>query len=169
MRIASEESEYEADGEDDYVLPRFLIQAAEVITDHLDEEGLFRVSGDAKKIAALKLQIEQANTDSEDELNVYPDLYSAPLHAVSGLFKQWIRELPDPVVPRNMYDEFMHVNGTVANVFSLSLAVYVRVLLAVSCRHSHVFSSLSLFLSLSLSADQVSFLFALFFTSPLRY
>ncbi len=56
---------------------------------HLEVEGLFRVPGSAESIAKLKKHFEKYYTIPDDE----------DPHAVCGLVKSFLRELPNPVVP----------------------------------------------------------------------
>ncbi|XP_060934387.1 si:zfos-588f8.1 [Limanda limanda] len=63
-------------------------------------EGIYRKSGSANRMKALHQQLE---TD--------PHLISLedyPIHTVTGLVKQWLRELPDPLMTFAHYNDFLH-------------------------------------------------------------
>jgi Rho GTPase-activating protein 39 len=59
-------------------------------------EGIFRVPGDGDNISELKLRIDKGyyTLDGVDDPNV-----------LASLLKLWLRELCDPLVPEEMYNE----------------------------------------------------------------
>ncbi|KAF8638003.1 hypothetical protein AX16_010635 [Volvariella volvacea WC 439] len=59
-------------------------------------EGIFRVPGDADSVSELKLRIDRGyyTLDSVDDP-----------HVLASLMKLWLRELCDPLVPEEMYNE----------------------------------------------------------------
>ena len=71
-------------------------------------DGLFRVSGSAVEIQQLKKDYESGNFTSI-KLKLTSEGKSNPLekcnnvHNVSGLFKLYLRELPEPVFPLECY------------------------------------------------------------------
>ncbi|XP_078802561.1 unconventional myosin-IXb isoform X8 [Oryzias latipes] len=63
-------------------------------------EGIYRKSGSANRMKELH---QRLGTDPhlvclEDE----------PIHTVTGLVKQWLRELPDPLMTFTLYNDFLH-------------------------------------------------------------
>lgn len=45
-------------------------------------------------------------------LDTYVDiLEDYPIHTVTGLVKQWLRELPDPLMTFAHYNDFLHAVG----------------------------------------------------------
>ncbi|KAK3089695.1 hypothetical protein FSP39_005689 [Pinctada imbricata] len=65
----------------------------------LDEEGLFRIAGMASKVKKLKNSFDANVVDMED--------YIQDLHSVAGALKQYLRELPEPLLTTSLYPEFM--------------------------------------------------------------
>ncbi|CAG8490713.1 6207_t:CDS:10 [Paraglomus brasilianum] len=59
-------------------------------------EGIFRVPGDVDAVAELRLRIEN---------NSYDITGIADPNIPSSLFKYWLRELTDPLIPSEFYDE----------------------------------------------------------------
>lgn len=49
-----------------------------------------------------------------------------PIHTVTGLVKQWLRELPDPLMTFTHYNDFLHAIGE--RVFSHRGAAFFPVL-----------------------------------------
>ncbi|CAN9500413.1 unnamed protein product [Ophioblennius macclurei] len=63
-------------------------------------EGIYRKSGSANRIKQLHQKLE---TDPHPvRLEEYP------IHTVTGLVKQWLRELPDPLMTFTHYSDFLH-------------------------------------------------------------
>ncbi|KAG6866661.1 hypothetical protein C0991_000771 [Blastosporella zonata] len=62
----------------------------------LKSEGIFRVPGDADAVSKLKLRIDRGyyTTDGVNDP-----------HVLASLMKLWLRELCDPLVPEEMYNE----------------------------------------------------------------
>ncbi|KAI0259211.1 hypothetical protein BC834DRAFT_1018360 [Gloeopeniophorella convolvens] len=59
-------------------------------------EGIFRVPGDAEAVAALKMRLDRGAYTLEG--------VDDP-HVPASLFKLWLRELVDPLVPAEMYND----------------------------------------------------------------
>ncbi|XP_019062945.1 rho GTPase-activating protein 17 isoform X1 [Fukomys damarensis] len=67
----------------------------------MKEEGLFRIGAGASKLKKLKAALD-CSTSHLDEF------YSDP-HAVAGALKSYLRELPEPLMTFNLYEEWTHV------------------------------------------------------------
>lgn len=65
----------------------------------LTAEGIFRISADSGIINALRTQFNSGNYSLE--------LMKGNPHAAACLLKLWLRELPDPVLPRSVYAEII--------------------------------------------------------------
>ncbi|XP_053285844.1 unconventional myosin-IXb isoform X6 [Pleuronectes platessa] len=63
-------------------------------------EGIYRKSGSANRMKALHQRLE---TDPH-----LVSLEDYPIHTVTGLVKQWLRELPDPLMTFTHYNDFLH-------------------------------------------------------------
>ncbi|XP_022244831.1 rho GTPase-activating protein 44-like [Limulus polyphemus] len=72
----------------------------------MNEEGLFRIAGSASKVKKLK--------NSFDALIAF-DLteYARDPHTVAGALKSYLRELPEPLLTFDLYDEWMNAAKTV--------------------------------------------------------
>lgn len=68
------------------------------------EEGLFRLSGSNVLIRALK---ERFNSEGDVDLLADDEYYD--VHAVASLFKTYLRELPNPILTRELHIEFLNV------------------------------------------------------------
>eukprot|EP00824_Muranothrix_gubernata_P000460 TRINITY_DN1051_c0_g1_i1.p1 TRINITY_DN1051_c0_g1~~TRINITY_DN1051_c0_g1_i1.p1 ORF type:complete len:830 (+),score=220.17 TRINITY_DN1051_c0_g1_i1:180-2669(+) len=68
----------------------------------LGVEGIFRECG-----SQVELKLLQGTFDRGEE----PDLSDADVHAVAGLLKQWLRELPVPLIPFDCYESFRETDS----------------------------------------------------------
>ncbi|CAL8279415.1 unnamed protein product [Lota lota] len=66
----------------------------------LDTEGIYRKSGSACRARELH-QILETNPETAC-------LENYPIHTITGLVKRWLRELPDPLMTFNLYNDFLH-------------------------------------------------------------
>ncbi|XP_071219230.1 uncharacterized protein [Salvelinus alpinus] len=78
-------------------VPKFLVDACEFLSQHLHTEGLFRKTGSLSRIRALKAGLEQGEP-------VFSLPHSATLQScdVASLVKQFLRELPSPLIPMDL-------------------------------------------------------------------
>ncbi|XP_042372686.1 unconventional myosin-IXb [Plectropomus leopardus] len=63
-------------------------------------EGIYRKSGSANRMKELHQRLE-----TDPHLVCLEDY---PIHTVTGLVKQWLRELPDPLMTFTNYNDFLH-------------------------------------------------------------
>lgn len=76
----------------------------EVLLEYLEmhglyTEGIYRKSGAANCMRELKVSLEK------DPSSVKLDRYA--IHAITGILKQWLRELPEPLMTFALYSEFL--------------------------------------------------------------
>jgi len=110
-------------------IPKFIHQAMQtILAKGIDSEGIFRLSGHAGHISELKMQIDSG---------IFVDLDKIEnVHDLSGLFKLFFRELPDPLLTYEYYDEFSAVlrepkekHGHALSLIIPKLPLHNRVLL----------------------------------------
>jgi Rho GTPase-activating protein RGD1 len=90
-------------------LPHIVMQCVIAIDQFgLTTEGIYRISGGAKTVAKLKhlFESEPDNVDFRTPAGYYDDI-----HAVAGILKQYLRELPDPLLTKAFYDNFINASG----------------------------------------------------------
>ena len=75
--------------------------------------GIFRLPGQASRIQALK---ELYDSGSQEDFSSTEDV-----HTVASLFKLYLRELPQPVVPFVLYDSYKQALEGVLCVYTDSL------------------------------------------------
>ncbi|XP_014914327.1 rho GTPase-activating protein 17-like isoform X7 [Poecilia latipinna] len=69
----------------------------------MKEEGLFRIAAGASKLKKLKAALDCSTSQLEE-------FYSDP-HAVAGALKSYLRELPDPLMTSQLYDEWIQASS----------------------------------------------------------
>ncbi|XP_068000435.1 LOW QUALITY PROTEIN: unconventional myosin-IXa [Melanerpes formicivorus] len=80
-------------------------------------EGIYRKSGSTNKIKELRQGLDT------DINNVNLDDYN--IHVIASVFKQWLRDLPNPLMTFELYEEFLRAMGlqerkeTVRGVYSV--------------------------------------------------
>ncbi|NXC30100.1 MYO9B protein, partial [Campylorhamphus procurvoides] len=81
-------------------VPVVLEKLLEYVEMHgLYTEGIYRKSGSANRMKELK-QLLQADPNSVK-------LENYPIHTITGILKQWLRELPDPLMTSAQYNDFL--------------------------------------------------------------
>ncbi|XP_076856419.1 rho GTPase-activating protein 17a isoform X1 [Brachyhypopomus gauderio] len=69
----------------------------------MKEEGLFRIAAGASKLKKLKAALDCSTSQLEE-------FYSDP-HAVAGALKSYLRELPEPLMTYELYDEWIQASN----------------------------------------------------------
>lgn len=69
----------------------------------MKEEGLFRIAAGASKLKKLKAALDCSTSQLEE-------FYSDP-HAVAGALKSYLRELPEPLMTYQMYEEWIQASN----------------------------------------------------------
>lgn len=78
------------------IVPWFLDESLRALLSHSSTEGILRKSGSLSRQRLLRTSLE-----SSASLGVASVvLASAPIHDVSGLLKQWLQLLPEPLLPK---------------------------------------------------------------------
>ena len=78
---------------------RFSLTFAKVTT-----EGLFRLSAPKQTTVLLKCLIDEGHEIDFDK-------WKADAHVVGHLLKQYLRELPDPLLTYELYSQFLRISG----------------------------------------------------------
>ena len=73
------------------------------LNERLDTVGLFRVPGNQDTVNALRAKYEVASSLVDDTDDVLSSI-AVEAHDVATLFKLFLRQLPEPLVPMHMYD-----------------------------------------------------------------
>ncbi|XP_024127096.1 rho GTPase-activating protein 44 isoform X1 [Oryzias melastigma] len=69
----------------------------------MQEEGLFRVAPSASKLKKLKASLDCGVIDVQE--------YSSDPHAIAGALKSYLRELPEPLMTTELYDEWIQASN----------------------------------------------------------
>ncbi|KAM6966954.1 rho GTPase-activating protein 44 isoform 5-T5 [Tautogolabrus adspersus] len=69
----------------------------------MQEEGLFRVAPSASKLKKLKASLDCGVMDVQE--------YSSDPHAIAGALKSYLRELPEPLMTTELYDEWIQASN----------------------------------------------------------
>ncbi|KAL3212935.1 hypothetical protein MRX96_035762 [Rhipicephalus microplus] len=77
-------------------VPWFLDESLRVLISHASTEGILRKSGSLSRQRLLRSSLETSASLSIASVV----LASAPVHDVSGLLKQWLQLLPEPLLPK---------------------------------------------------------------------
>ncbi len=78
----------------------------------LEIEGIFRQSGSSSLVEYYRDQYDQG---------VEVDIFKCPdPHTIAGLLKLYLRELPEPLFPFDMYKEVIETHGKSTRIFHYS-------------------------------------------------
>ncbi|KAG2203308.1 hypothetical protein INT47_000228 [Mucor saturninus] len=88
---------------DQYQLPAIVHRCIEYMEmkDALVEEGIYRLSGSAALMKSLKKRF-----NDDGDVKILQDKEYHDVHAVAGLLKMWLRELPENILTESLLIEF---------------------------------------------------------------
>ncbi|GAN11594.1 hypothetical protein MAM1_0734c11167 [Mucor ambiguus] len=89
---------------DHYDLPAIIHRCIEYLEarDALTEEGIYRLSGSAAKVKILKKRFNDAG-----DVRLLEDEEFHDVHAIAGLLKMWLRELPENILTEALLGDFL--------------------------------------------------------------
>ncbi|XP_059497066.1 rho GTPase-activating protein 25-like isoform X2 [Stegostoma tigrinum] len=83
-----------------HLVPMVVEQCADFIRNYgLNEEGIFRLPGQDNQVKELRDAFDSGERPTFDR--------NTDVHTVASLFKLYLRELPEPVVPWSQYEDFL--------------------------------------------------------------
>jgi hypothetical protein len=80
----------------------------------MDVPGIFRVSPAKSEIDNLKKLFNNG---------ARPDMADEDVHAVTGILKQYLRDLPDPLCTFALYEKFLEASGSPNHITALKAVV----------------------------------------------
>ncbi|KAJ3070046.1 hypothetical protein HDU98_006919 [Podochytrium sp. JEL0797] len=90
-------------------VPVFLHKFVEYLSskEALDMEGLFRVAAPVKQVKELRASMEKTGSMDFSKLDPYDGI-----HVVASVFKQWIRDIPEGVVPKKYFQPLLECGAS---------------------------------------------------------
>jgi myosin-9 len=70
-------------------------------------EGLYRKSGVSSRVQQLKKLLEEESSSSKEGAASLVDLQEQPIHVLTAVLKAFLRELPQPLLTYERYDDFL--------------------------------------------------------------
>ncbi|KAI9478079.1 MAG: hypothetical protein EXX96DRAFT_504273 [Benjaminiella poitrasii] len=91
---------------DQYDLPAIVHRCLEYLEAKgaLTEEGIYRLSGSAAKVKALKKRFNDFG-----DVQLLEDKEDHDIHAIAGLLKMWLRELPENILTESLLGDFLQI------------------------------------------------------------
>jgi hypothetical protein len=86
----------------------------------LDIEGIFRKSGSAAAVNQLQQQFEE---NQNPFLVKFPSTVST--HSLAGLFKRYLQQLPEPVIPTQYQPIFLDIFGKLEDSSASDLCTWM--------------------------------------------
>ncbi|GFQ82461.1 rho GTPase-activating protein 11A [Trichonephila clavata] len=118
----------------DYLLPKFIASSTAYLQNFTKEVGIFRKAGSKARQRELRLKLEKGEMLDGSEPN-----------DVAALLKQWLRELPEPLIPQYMHDLFVRCQQLDNNENRVTASLLTCLLLPPD--HLHTFKYLMCFLA----------------------
>lgn len=120
----------------------------------LDMEGIYRISGGNLTIQSIELAFSNINPKSKDEksLSKLNDTLDCDINAVTSALKRYLRKIPDPLIPYDLYVDFINLNSVTdqtkkindfKNLLTTKLPNSNKSVLLELCRHLELVNSFS--------------------------
>lgn len=88
-------------------------------SEHITEEGLYRKSGELSKIQKLKAIVDKGPKN----LHLDDPSLEIDVHAVTGLLKAYLREMPEPIIPFELYGPCIAASGSPEDVRDVMIGI----------------------------------------------
>jgi hypothetical protein len=113
--VSLEQAIEQAQVQPGYELPAVVYRCIEYLNYYKAplEEGIYRLNGSAAVIKNLK---ERFNQEGDVPLLEEEEYYD--IHAIAGLLKLYLRDLPSSVLTRELHKEFLQVVGKLTDSYS---------------------------------------------------
>ncbi|KAI7882797.1 Rho GTPase activation protein [Mucor mucedo] len=116
----------------------------------LDVEGIFRISGSAKRVNALEFQFDQSTSSYGLDLN----WEGYTVHDAASLFRRYLNRLPDPVIPFQYYQQFRDVmSSNPPKDTEQRIELFQKLIQSLEPAHQHLLLYLLDFLNLFATAE----------------
>ncbi|KAL9656490.1 hypothetical protein ABK040_005254 [Willaertia magna] len=90
------------DDNDDYKIPLIVNECIQVLEENANKEGIFRVPGSQEEIDSIVKKV-----DSGKHVN----LRQYPVNTIASVLKKYVRELPEPLLTYEKYDEWIKLSS----------------------------------------------------------
>ncbi|KAH3760883.1 RhoGAP domain [Pelomyxa schiedti] len=90
-----------------------------VLSYGLAEEGILRLAGDKEGVEEIKLKIDNSKITDFSFIGMY-------IHNVSTILKQFLRELPEPLIPYSLGDMFLSISSLPKHLQASALMMNLR-------------------------------------------
>lgn len=77
----------------------------------LDMEGIYRISGGNLTIIAIEQAFTNLNPKDEKSLSKLNELLDCDINAITSTLKRYLRKIPNPLIPFEVYNEFIRLNS----------------------------------------------------------
>eukprot|EP01087_Luapelamoeba_hula_P000137 TRINITY_DN10084_c0_g1_i2.p1 TRINITY_DN10084_c0_g1~~TRINITY_DN10084_c0_g1_i2.p1 ORF type:complete len:459 (-),score=42.11 TRINITY_DN10084_c0_g1_i2:72-1448(-) len=85
-------------------VPRLVKDLTDHIRQHgLDQAGIFRISPNHSRIELLINKINRGSTVNYDKEDI---------HTIAGLLKRYLRDIPEPIIPHDCYEDYSQLYAT---------------------------------------------------------
>ncbi|EKM50139.1 uncharacterized protein PHACADRAFT_32967 [Phanerochaete carnosa HHB-10118-sp] len=89
---------------DDLEVPPIMVKCCEAIEKYgLHAQGIYRVGGTITKVKELRERLDK----DMDTVNLDANEWSSEISVVTSVLKQWLRELPNPLMTFELHEEFL--------------------------------------------------------------
>jgi len=128
------------EGEGPAAIPRIVVECCDYIRKQgLDESGIFRLSGRASRINELRMQYNMAQ--------VFDINAEKEVHAVTGLLKRYLRELPEPLLTQEKFETVLAASTVYSQNQEEGLVVLQQLVRDIPIANSHLLKYLCVFLA----------------------
>ncbi|GJE93311.1 RhoGAP-domain-containing protein [Phanerochaete sordida] len=89
---------------DDAEVPPIMVKCCEAIEKYgLHTQGIYRVGGTITKVKELRERLDR----DLDSVNLDADEWASEISVVTSVLKQWLRELPNPLMTFELHEDFL--------------------------------------------------------------
>lgn len=73
-------------------------------------EGIYRISASTSTVEKIEQFFETMDVNNNDEIIRMHTLIDGDIHALAGLLKRYLKKIPDPIIPQDLYNAYVNVS-----------------------------------------------------------
>ncbi|GAV27380.1 hypothetical protein PMKS-000846 [Pichia membranifaciens] len=73
-------------------------------------EGIYRISASTSTVEKIEQFFETMDVNNSDEIIRMHTLIDGDIHALAGLLKRYLKKIPDPIIPQDLYNAYVNVS-----------------------------------------------------------
>lgn len=73
-------------------------------------EGIYRISASTSTVEKIEQFFDIMNINNNADISKMHSVIDADIHALAGLLKRYLKKIPDPIIPQELYSAYIQIS-----------------------------------------------------------